>query len=126
VAAQARLLVGGPSSGQSQWRNNGYCRFPARGTLRLFVGACLVYLVGMDIDVERNGVEQEYSRQGGMAVQAIAGFEYSLSPRWSLSGDVRWSREGSGSFKATTEGTALTGEPKYQPVSLNLSVGFHF
>jgi outer membrane protein W len=105
---------------------NGYYRFPARGALRPFVGAGLGYVVGMDIDVERDGAEQEYSRKGGLAVQGIAGVEYSLSSRWSLSGDVRWSHIGSGTFKASTEGTALSGKPKYQPVSLNLSVGFHF
>ena len=105
---------------------NGYYRFPVRGALRPFLGAGLGYVVAFDIDVERNGTEQEYSRQGGVAVQAIAGLEYSLSPRWSLSGDVRWSRIGSGTFKATTAGNALSGKPKYQPLSLNLGASFLF
>lgn len=105
---------------------NGYYRFPARGTVRPFIGAGLGYVIGMDIDVDRNGTEQEYSRRGGVAVQAIAGIEYSLSSHWDLSGDVRWSSVGSGTFKATTEGTTLSGKPKYQPVSLNLSVSYRF
>lgn len=105
---------------------NGYYRFPARGTVRPFIGAGLGYVIGMDIDVDRNGTEQEYSRRGGVAVQAIAGIEYSLSSHWDLSGDVRWSSVGSGTFKATTEGTTLNGKPKYQPVSLNLSVSYRF
>jgi outer membrane protein W len=74
----------------------------------------------------RNGAEQEYSRRGGVAVQAIAGGEYSLSSRWSLSGDVRWAKMESGTFKATTAGTTLSGKPKYQPASLNLSVTYRF
>lgn len=105
---------------------NGYYRFPAWGTLRPFVGAGLGYVIGLDIDVDRDGVEQEYSRRGGVAVQAIAGGEYSLSSRWSLSGDVRWSRMGSGTFEATTAGTTLSGKPKYQPASLNLGVNYRF
>lgn len=105
---------------------NGYYRFPAWGAVRLFVGAGLGYVVGLDIDVDRDGTEQEYSRRGGVAMQAIAGGEYSLSSRWSLSGDLRWSRMGSGAFKATTAGTALSGKPKYQPASLNLSVSYRF
>lgn len=106
---------------------NGYYRFPAAwGTVRPFLGAGLGYVIGLDIDVERDGAEQEYSRQGGLAVQAIVGGEYSLSPRWSLSGDVRWSRMGSGSFKATTAGNMLGGKPKYQPASLNLGVSYRF
>ncbi len=105
---------------------NGYYRFPAWGTVRPFIGAGLGYVVGLDIDVDRDGTEQEYSRRGGVAVQAIAGGEYSLSSNWTLSGDVRWSRMGSGSFEATTAGTALSGQPKYQPVSLNLGVSYRF
>ncbi len=105
---------------------NGYYRFPARGAVRPFVGAGLGYVVAFDIDVERDGTEQEYSREGGVAVQAIAGVEYSLSPHWRLSGDVRWSRIGSGTFEASTAGNTLSGKPKYQPVSLNLGVSFLF
>lgn len=105
---------------------NGYYRFPAWGTVRPFIGAGLGYVIGLDIDVDRDGTEQEYSRRGGVAVQAIAGGEYNLSSRWSLSGDVRWSRIGSGTFKATTAGTTLSGKPKYQPASLNLGVSFRF
>ena len=78
---------------------NGYYRFPAWDTVRPFIGAGVGYVIGLDIDVDRDGTEQEYSRRGGVAVQAIAGGEYSLSSRWSLSGDVRWSRMGSGTFK---------------------------
>jgi opacity protein-like surface antigen len=105
---------------------NGYYRFPAWGTVRPFIGAGLGYVIGLDIDVDRDGTEQEYSRRGGVAVQAIAGGEYNLSSRWSLSGDVRWSRMGSGTFEATTAGTTLSGKPKYQPASLNLSFIFRF
>jgi opacity protein-like surface antigen len=105
---------------------NGYYRFPAWGTVRPFIGAGLGYVIGLDIDVDRDGTEQEYSRRGGVAVQAIAGGEYSLSSRWSLSGDVRWSRMSSGAFKATTAGTTLSGKPKYQPASLNLGVIYRF
>lgn len=105
---------------------NGYYRLPAWGTVRPFIGAGPGYVIGLDIDVDRDGAEQEYSRRGGVAVQAIAGGEYSLSSQWSLSGDVRWSRMESGTFKATAAGTTLSGKPKYQPVSLNLGVSYRF
>jgi outer membrane protein W len=105
---------------------NGYYRFPAWGALRPFLGAGLGYVVALDIDVDRNGTEQEYSRQGGLAVQAIAGVGHSLSPRGSLSGDVRWSRFGSGTFKATSVATTQSGKPKYQPASRNVGVSILF
>jgi len=105
---------------------NGYYRFPARGALRPFIGAGLGYVVAVDIDVDRNGSEQEYSRKGGVAVQAIVGAEYSLSPRWRLSGDARWSSVDSGTFKASNAGNTLIGKPKYRPASLNFGVSYLF
>lgn len=105
---------------------NGTYRFPVWGMVRPFIGAGLGYVIGLDIDVDRDGTEQEYSRRGGVAMQAIAGADYSLSPRWTLSGDVRWSRMSSGTFEPTTAGTSLSGEPKYQPTSINLTVSYRF
>ena len=37
---------------------NAYYRFPARGALRPFIGAGLGYVMALDIDVDRNGSEQ--------------------------------------------------------------------
>jgi len=105
---------------------NGYYRFPARGAFRPFIGAGLGYVVGLDIDVDRNGSEQEYSREGRVGVQAIVGAEYTLSPRWRLTGDARWSSVSSGTFKASTPGNTLIGKPRYRPVSLNLGVSYLF
>jgi hypothetical protein len=105
---------------------NGYYRFPARGALRPFIGAGLGYVVAVDIDVDRNGSEQEYSRKGGVAVQAIVGAEYSLAPRWRLSGDARWTSVDSGTFKASDAGNVLIGKPKYRPASLNVGVTYLF
>lgn len=105
---------------------NAYYRFPARGALRPFIGAGLGYVIGLDIDVDRNGSEQEYSRKGGVAVQAIVGAEYILAPRWRLSGDARWTSVESGTFKASTAGNMLIGKPKYRPASLNVGVTYLF
>ena len=105
---------------------NGYYRFPARGAFRPFIGAGLGYVLGLDIDVDRNGSEQEYSREGGVGVQAIVGAEFSLSPRWRLSGDARWTSVESGTFKASDAGNVLIGKPKYRPVSLNFGVTYLF
>jgi opacity protein-like surface antigen len=105
---------------------NAYYRFPARGAVRPFIGAGLGYVIGLDIDVDRNGSEQEYSREGGVAAQAIVGVEYSLSPRWRLSGDARWSSVDSGTFKASAAGNMLIGKPKYRPASLNIGVSYLF
>lgn len=105
---------------------NGYYRFQKVGMVRPFVGAGLGYVTEIDMDLSRDGSEQEYSRRGGLAIQAIVGGEVDLTDRWSVSADLRWSRMGSGSFKSTNAGAALNGKPKYQPTSVNLGVTYRF
>ncbi|MDV7399745.1 hypothetical protein RZS08_50490, partial [Arthrospira platensis SPKY1] len=93
-----------------------------------FVGAGIGWAQEVDIDITRNGQELSYSRSGGAAIQAIVGGEIDISDRWSLVGDVRWTRVNSGTFKAenASSGGVLTGKPKYQPLSLNLGVTYKF
>ncbi len=105
---------------------NGYYRFQKVGMLRPFVGAGVGYVTEIDLDLKRDGSAKEYSRRGGLAVQAIVGGEVELTDRWSLNADLRWSQMGSGSFKATSSGASLSGKPKYQPASVNLGVTYRF
>ncbi len=105
---------------------NGFYRFQKVGMVRPFVGAGLGYVTEIDMDVSRGGSEQEYSRRGGLATQAIVGGEIDLSDRWSVSADLRLTQMGSGAFKSTNSGASLGGKPKYQPTSLNLGVTYRF
>jgi len=105
---------------------NGYYRFQKVGMVRPFVGAGLGYVTEIDMDLSRGGSEREYSRRGGLAIQAIVGGEVDLSDRWSVSADLRWSQMGSGSFKSTSAGATLSGKPKYQPTSVNLGLNYRF
>lgn len=105
---------------------NGYYRFQKVGMVRPFVGAGLGYVTEVDMDLSRDGSEQEYERRGGLAIQAIVGGEMDLSDRWSVSADLRWSKMGSGSFKSTNAGASLADKPKFQPASLNLGLTYRF
>lgn len=105
---------------------NGYYRFQKVGMIRPYVGGGVGYATEIDMDVSRDGAEQEYSRRGGLALQAILGGEMELTERWSVSADVRWMRLGSGSFKSTNAGAELSGNPKYQPTALHVGVAYQF
>jgi len=105
---------------------NGYYRFQKVGSVRPFVGAGLGYVTEMDMDLSRNGATQEYTRRGGLAVQAVVGGEVDVTDRWSVSADLRWSRMGSKSFTSTDAQAALGGQPKYQPTSIQLGVTYRF
>ncbi len=105
---------------------NGYYRFQKVGVVRPLLGAGVGYVTEMDMDITRNGATHQYSRRGGLALQALVGGEVDLSDHWSLSADLRVSRMASGSFDATSAGTALGGKPGYRPVSINLGVTYRF
>jgi outer membrane protein W len=105
---------------------NGYYRFDKVGAVRPFVGAGLGYITEIDIDITRGAVEQEYSRRGGLALQAMVGGEVDLTDAWSLTGDLRWTRLNTGAFKSTNPGAAVLNKPKYQPVSLNVGLTYRF
>ncbi|MFN7857883.1 MAG: OmpW/AlkL family protein, partial [Acidovorax sp.] len=105
---------------------NGYYRFQKLGIVRPFVGAGVGYVTEMDMDLSRDGSDKEYSRRRGLAVQAILGGEVDLTDRWSVSADLRWAKMGSGSFKSTSAGATLSGNPKYQPISVNLGLTYQF
>ena len=105
---------------------NGYYRFDKVGAVRPFVAAGLGYITEIDIDIQRGASEREYSRRGGLAIQAMVGGEVDLSESWSLSGDVRWSQMKTGAFKSTNPDASVLNNPKYQPVSLNVGLTYRF
>lgn len=105
---------------------NGYYRFQKVSMIRPFAGAGVGYATEIDMDLSRDGAGQEYSRRGGLALQAILGGEMDITERWSVSADVRWIRLSSGSFKSTKAGAELSGNPKYQPTALHVGVAYHF
>jgi outer membrane protein W len=105
---------------------NGYYRFEKLAGVRPFVGAGLGYITEIDMDITRSANEREYSRRGGLALQAMVGGEVDLSERWSVSGDLRWSQMNTGTFKSSDADSSLTNKPKYAPVSLNFGVTYRF
>ena len=107
---------------------NGYYRFAKWGDIRPFVGAGLGWTQEIDIDVNRNGRELSYSRSGAAAIQVMFEGEVDISAKWSLTGDVRFLRVSTGSFKAEepAAGGVLSGDLQYRPVSINVGVSYRF
>jgi outer membrane protein len=105
---------------------NAYRRFASAQAWTPYIGAGIGYVQEIDIDVERGGVELEYSRSGTLGLQAIAGVNYALSPRWALMADAKWMRVSKGPNEATLAGSALPRVPKYTPLSLHIGAVYRF
>lgn len=105
---------------------NGYRRFQTTGAWTPYVGAGIAYVQEIDMDIQRSGQQAEYSRHGGLGLQAIAGAHYALHPRWSLMADLKSMRIPKGPSKAAQAGHALNQAPSYKPLSLQVGLVYNF
>lgn len=61
-----------------------------RGNWQPYLGAGISWVQEIDIDLERNGIEQSYSGDGDIGYQLFAGTRYTLSKDWEIHGEVRY------------------------------------
>jgi len=98
---------------------NGVYRFAELGRIEPYVGAGLVWVQEIDIDLERNGTEISFDGQGNIGFQLLAGARLPVSQHWSFSGELRLSRI-SGVELGPIRGL------KYNPLTIQLGVTYSF
>lgn len=103
---------------------NGYYDFAPifGGRLTPYVGAGLAYVTEVDFDVVGGGASGEYNDTGDFAYQLMLGAEYPLSPRWSVTGEVRYFDAGSQTL--TGAGGTLTAD--YQSIDIIIGTSLKF
>ena len=105
---------------------NGLYAFNSDSDWTPYVGAGLAFAQEIDIDFERDGVEQSYSSSGDTGVQVFAGIEYTLAPRWVLSGELRYSTITSLDLNPESGAPGMITDIDYQHTSLQLGVSYQF
>lgn len=105
---------------------NGHYNFSNSGKWRPYVGAGLSWAQEIDIDLERNGVEQSYSGDGEIGFQIFTGVNYELNNSWSLQSEFRY---------GSISGIDLSGEANdpgnfksldYQTTTLQFGLVYNF
>jgi opacity protein-like surface antigen len=90
-----------------------------------YAGFGLSFIQEIDIDLETPAAELSYAGDGDTGFQVFAGVERELAARWSLLGEVRYTRFSG--IELTGENTVGTmGGLDYTPLSLQLGVKFRF
>ena len=69
---------------------NGYYHFTPNGKWEPYVGAGLVLVQEVDIDLERAGEEISLTSDGEVGFQFFGGANYRWSDNWSINGEVRF------------------------------------
>lgn len=108
---------------------NGLRRFAGTGAWTPYVGAGIGWVQEIDIDLtpSAGGSERGYSASNKVAFQLIAGAEYALTPRWSLTGDARWLRVGTVRLNNEAGNPGGSAGPlTYNPFSLQVGARYRF
>ena len=104
---------------------NGYYFLDRRGSWEPYVGAGLIWLQEVDIDLEGNGPEQSFSADGDTGLQVFVGTNYRINDRWQAHGELRYgSVTGIDLTGENTEGTLSDFD--YEPLTLQLGVSYSF
>ncbi len=77
-------LKGGPFSSAILYLNGIYQFSVQEWSVKPFVGLGIGWIQEIDFDVSGNGADRSFSDSGDFAYRMMAGFEKSLSERWSL------------------------------------------
>ncbi|MEM9796980.1 MAG: outer membrane beta-barrel protein [Pseudomonadota bacterium] len=102
---------------------NGYYDFAGSGRITPYLGAGLVYVTEIDLDVESGPQLGEYSDRGVVAGQIMLGARMALSDRVDLSGELRYLDAGSVTLDRDGGGD-MTAD--YSTVELMLGLGWRF
>ena len=104
---------------------NGIYSLAKRGNWEPYVGAGLIWLQEIDIDLEEGSFERSFSDSGEIGYQVFAGVSRPINDKWSLQGEVRYGSVSSIDLSEETGGGQLTGLD-YRPLTLQISVKYTF
>lgn len=104
---------------------NGIYSLAKRGKWEPYLGAGLIWVQEIDIDLEEGDFERSFSDSGEIGYQVFAGVSRSINNKWSLQGEVRYGSISSIDLSEEAGDGQLTGLD-YKPLTLQLGVKYTF
>ena len=104
---------------------NGYYHFSTDNPWQPYLGAGVMLIQEIDLDLERDGIEQSYSGDGDVGLQVMAGVRYAFNADCSLLGEVRYGRFGHIDLSGENNTGQLT-DLDYDPLTLGLGLQYNF
>lgn len=104
---------------------NGLYQFDVNQRWKPYVGAGVVWVQEIDIDLESNGNELSYSGDSDIGYQAMLGVNYHMSDTWSAQFEARYLSLSDVELSGETTVGAISGLD-YEPITLQLGLVYKF
>lgn len=104
---------------------NGLYQFDVNQRWKPYVGAGVVWVQEIDIDLESNGNELSYSGDGDIGYQAMLGVNYHMSDTWSAQFEARYLSLSDLELSGETTSGTISGLD-YEPITLQLGLVYKF
>jgi hypothetical protein len=107
---------------------NGIYFFNPYGLLTPYAGVGLGWMQEIDIDLERDGLEDSFSNSGSITYQGFAGIEYKFTSKWSIHTELRYAGGKSGNLKNEDQNSedVIIADLNYQPFTWQLGGKYSF
>jgi len=105
---------------------NGLYHFSSLSNWQPYIGAGLVWVQEIDIDLERDGSELSYSGSGDVGLQAIVGTNYRFNKHWALQFEARYTSISGVDLAAEEGAMGRMNGLDYEPTSLQLGLIYKF
>jgi len=104
---------------------NGIYSLQNKGKWKPYLGAGLVWVQEIDIDLEEGDFERSFSDSGEIGYQIFAGVTRPINNKWSIQGELRYGSISSIDLSEETGDGQLTGLD-YKPLTLQIGVQYNF
>lgn len=104
---------------------NGIYQFNTSSPWSPYLGAGISWAQEIDIDLERDGMEQSFSGDGEFGYQVFAGTNYALSENWAAQFEVRYGSIGDIPLEAEGTPGRITGLD-YKTTTVQLGLAYRF
>lgn len=104
---------------------NGLYQFNLNQRWKPYLGAGVVWVQELDIDLESNGNELSYSGDGDIGYQAMLGVNYLMSDAWSVQFEARYLSLRDVELSGETTSGTISGLD-YEPITLQLGLVYKF
>lgn len=125
ILTAAEVFPDGNYAASSFFLNSAYF-FETANNWRPYVGAGLVWLQEVDIDLERNGNELSYSDGGQTGLQFFVGVDYKFNSSWSAQLEARLVRVNDISLTGEEGAIGNFSKLNYRPSGLQLALKYTF
>lgn len=116
----------GGNCASSMFFFNGFYHLKSSSVWTPYVGAGLVWVQEVDLDLELNATEQSYSGGGDTGYQLMLGMDYAINSQWQVNTELRYLAIGDVELRGEENATGELQGFDYDPMTLSVALKYRF